>query len=107
MTDDCPSGMSLAGFAGRSGALVSSLQAACAADADLVAANPTPSLSWSGLGGSGSGTAVTRLCPPGKAVIGALGRAGGYVDSVRWVCRDVDAPAIPDAHGIGTLGGRE
>jgi hypothetical protein len=104
VTDTCPSGSSLTGFSGTSGSFVSSLSAACESDADLAAANPTPPLAWTSLGGSTSGTAVARLCPAGKAVIGALGRAGGYLDSVRWICRDVDAPAIPDAHVIGTLG---
>lgn len=107
VTDICAIGTSLAGFTGTSGSFVSSLRAGCESDADLAAANPTPSLAWTSLGGSTSGTAVTRLCPPGKAVVGALGRAGGYVDSVRWICRDVDAPPIPDAHVIGTLGGKD
>lgn len=95
---NCAAGSSMVAFWSWSDSMVRALWSYCAPDAELLADDPTPTLSGRAVGGAGIGTVAYRKCPVGMAIIGAVGRSGARIDQLRWLCGDVDGVVIPNHH---------
>jgi hypothetical protein len=103
-TVHCAQGSSIVGFDSRSDAMLRRLSSYCAPDAEILDDTENPTLAGSALGGDVAGTEASRRCPVGMVVVGALGRDGGRIDQVRWLCRDLDGMVLPNPHNWGYRG---
>ena len=103
---DCLQGKSLVSSYTVSDTMVRYLITQCAADAELIAENPTPAKDSQVLGGAPTtGTFAIRSCPTGMAIVGAAGRAGARIDQLRWLCQDINGtPALANPYTIGFRG---
>jgi cysteine-rich repeat protein len=86
----CPNGQALIGFNGRSANLVDQLAGLCGAvsvgvlnDKFVIKAPPAANLSPVGGGGGGP---FNSLCPADQLLVGYSGRAGAYIDAIRFSC---------------------
>ncbi len=104
ITKNCAAGESVAGFRGLTGGVVKGLFVGCDSDTDLQNNLWNGFNSLTGIGGAGGVNWVDRVCPTGHAVVGAVGRHGGAVDSIRFICRDFDGATIEDPYLYGQFG---
>jgi len=105
-TRHCAPGSSFVSFGSASDSHVRYLYGFCAPNAELEADNPAPPRTFQRLNGGYSGTWASRECPTGRAIVGALGRAGGRIAQIRWLCDDVDGVEVGNPHVGPSRGSR-